>query len=95
MLKQNRTEQGRNARPSPIFEQKQEDKIMALYEVKKINLNGIRTVDDYDNAIKTAEVRTFESLDDVFAFCGGRLRRMTSGYCGIYGDIEYTAVRIK
>lgn len=68
---------------------------MALYEVKKINLNGIRTVDNYDNAIKTAEVRTFESLDDVFAFCGGRLRRMTSGYCGIYGDIEYTAVRIK
>ena len=33
MLKQNRTEQGRNARPSPIFEQKQEDKMKQFFKV--------------------------------------------------------------
>jgi hypothetical protein len=68
---------------------------MTEYRVKKINLNKIGSTEDYLNAVKNASIHYCNGLKEVQNYCGGKLHRVNYGYCGINGNIEYVAERIK
>ena len=68
---------------------------MALYEVKKIDFNKIKNVDEYLDACKTAPITLCRSLEEVFAYCGANLHKGRFGYSGFFNNVEYTAVRIR
>lgn len=63
------------------------------YRVKKIILKPNMNVDDYWNAVKESSVHYCYGLDELWAYCGGKLHRYRTGYSGINGNIEYVAER--
>ena len=67
---------------------------MNRYRVKKINLDKVKTADDYWNAVKNASIKYCNGLDEVRKYCGGKLHRGRYGYAGINGNIEYVAERV-
>ncbi len=67
---------------------------MNTYRVKKINLDGVTTLDEYLEAEKKAAIVYCEGLDEVKKYCGVQLRRERAGYSGIVGNVEYHAERI-
>ena len=65
---------------------------MRTYQVKKINLKNIKTIGEYWDAVNKAPVHYCNGLEELRAYCGGRLHRQRAGYSGINGDIEYVAI---
>ena len=59
------------------------------YRVKRITLKPNMTVDEYWSAVKRADVKYCEGMEEVRAYCGGKLHRQRNGYAGINGNIEY------
>ena len=67
---------------------------MTEYRVKRINLNGIKNIDDYNKAVFYAPIDYVKGLKALSEYCGGKLHRNRCGYSGINGDIEYVAERV-
>lgn len=67
---------------------------MNRYGVKAIDLNGIKTVDEYNEAVKKSVPYICNSLAEVWAYCGGRLHRTGCGYAGTDGNKDYIATKI-
>ena len=63
------------------------------YIVEKIDWSKIKTPEEYKKALQSCEKKICYGLEEVFAYCGGRLKRGRCGYGGFDGDIEYTAIR--
>ena len=68
---------------------------MAMYAVKKVDMNNIKGIDEYIKACKEAPVKHCYGLNEVFAYCGRKLHKSRAGYSGFYDNVEYTAVRIR
>lgn len=64
---------------------------MTQYMVKKININGINSVDDYWKAVKNATIHYCNGLKELQEYCGGKLHKQRNGYSGTNGNIEYVA----
>ncbi len=67
---------------------------MNTYRVKKINLNGVTTLDEYLEAEKKAAIVFCHGLDEVKECCGTQLRRERAGYSGMVGNMEYIVERV-
>lgn len=67
---------------------------MAQYIVKKIDLSNVKTVDEYQNAVKKATIQYCNNLKEVETYCGGKLHRQRAGYSGMCGNVEYIATKI-
>lgn len=65
---------------------------MKTYQVLKINMEYVRTVDDYEHAKNEASVHYINGLSNVFDFCGGKLHRERCGYSGRIGKHEFVAL---
>ena len=57
------------------------------YQVQKINWTD-------PEPIKNAEYKICFGLKEVFAYCGGKLKRSGWGYAGCSGNTGYVATRI-
>lgn len=68
---------------------------MALYQVKKINLDCVHTVDEYQHAVNEAEIQYCNSLKEVEQFCGGKLVKQYAGYSGTKHGFEYVAIKVR
>ena len=68
---------------------------MNTYRVKKINLSKVANTTDYWEAVKEAHIHYCHGINELRAYCGGKLHRERCGYAGINGDIEYVAERIR
>lgn len=64
------------------------------YAVRRITLKPNMTMDEYWEAINNASIKYCNGLDEVWAYCGGKLHRQRHGYSGINGNIEYVAEKI-
>lgn len=66
------------------------------YMVKKINLNHVKNVTEYWEAVNKATPVFCDGLEAVREYCEGRLHynRNGKGYSGINGNIEYVAMRV-
>ena len=67
---------------------------MTQYRVKKIDISKAKNVDEYWEAVRKATVHYCNGIDELRAYCGGKLHRQRNGYAGINGNIEYVAERI-
>lgn len=67
---------------------------MNTYRVKRINLDMVKTTDEYWEAVKRASVVYCTGVKELREYCGGRLHRSCGGYSGINGNIEYVAEKI-
>ena len=67
---------------------------MVQYAVKRINLEKINSIDDYWDQVKNATVKYCNGMEELKAYCGGKLHRQRHGYAGINGNIEYIAERV-
>lgn len=67
---------------------------MNTYRVKRINLTGIKTPEEYWERVETAGVVYCVGIKALREYCGGKLHRERNGYAGINGDIEYVAEKI-
>lgn len=67
---------------------------MAQYRVKKIDISKAKNLDEYWKAVNNATVHYCNGLDELRAYCGGKLHRQRNGYAGINGNIEYVAERV-
>lgn len=63
------------------------------YKVQRIDWNKVKTPEDYEKAIQNGEHKICYGLQEVFAYCGGKLKRSGWGYAGCYGNIGYIATR--
>lgn len=68
---------------------------MAVYAVKKINLDKADTMEKYWELVKNASIKYCNGLDELRQYCGGKLHRERCGYAGIIGNIEYVAERVR
>lgn len=66
---------------------------MTHYAVKRINLNNVKTTEDYWRAINNAPIHYCKGIAELREYCGGSLHRQRKGYSGINGSIEYVAER--
>ena len=64
---------------------------MVQYRVKRINLNNVKTMDDYWNAVKSATIKHCNGIAELQEYCGGKLHKHRNGYSGVIGNIEYVA----
>ena len=64
------------------------------YEVKRIDWKKIITLEDYEKALRDGESTICYGLKEVFAYCGGKLKRERFGYNGMINTIEYIATRV-
>ncbi len=67
---------------------------MSIYEVKKIDISGIKTVDDYTAALNSATPVRLSGLKAVQDFCGVMLRRERAGYSASSGKYEFVITRV-
>lgn len=67
---------------------------MNTYRVKRIDLTGIKTPEEYWSRVETAGIVYCVGVKALRAYCGGRLHRERCGYAGINGNIEYVAEKI-
>ena len=67
---------------------------MTAYALYVIDHTEPLTLDEYSAKLTGAPDHYFNKLRDVFAFCGGKLRRGRLGYAGLKGNIEYVAFKI-
>jgi hypothetical protein len=66
---------------------------MFNYYLKTIDLSGVKTDRDYRYAENAGKTRYFKRLQDVFEYCGCKLKRGRYGYSGIIGNTEYKAYK--
>jgi len=64
------------------------------YRVKRITLKSNMTMDEYWKAVNNANIKYCNGLDEVRAYCCGKLHRQRNGYSGINGNVEYVAEKI-
>ena len=67
---------------------------MNPYEVKKIDMSKVKTMDEYWAGVRSAPVHYCKGLKELREYCGGKLHRERHGYAGVNGSIEYVAVRV-
>ena len=66
---------------------------MSIYEVKKIDMSDIKTVDDYTAALNSTTPVRLSGLKTVQDFCGVMLRRERAGYSASSGNFEFVISR--
>ena len=66
---------------------------MTKYMVRKIDLNKVKTHEEYWEEMKKSEIKYCDGLDEVTQYCGGKLKRERCGYSGIINNIQYVAER--
>ena len=67
---------------------------MKTYKVKRIDLTGIKTPEEYWQRVENAGITYCVGIKALREYCGGRLRRERFGYAGINGNIEYVAEKL-
>ena len=65
---------------------------MNTYAVYKTDLNDYnKPIEEFSVVLPVAYI---EGLENVWKFCGGKLKRERCGYAGIIGRYEYSAIRV-
>lgn len=67
---------------------------MTTYALYVIDHSTPIPLDEYNAKLTGKPDQYFDKLRDVFAFCGGKLRRGRLGYSGLKGNTEYIAFKI-
>lgn len=68
---------------------------MTIYRVKRINLTKVKTLDDYWNAVKKANIQYCNGIKELREYCVGKLHKQRNGYSCINGNIEYVVEKVK
>lgn len=66
---------------------------MTRYAIRKIDLNKIKTVDDYNLELQNANIKYCDGLKEVENYCEGRVHRQRGGYTSVNGNFEYIIER--
>lgn len=64
-----------------------------IYRLRKVLLDCVRTVDEYNHALNEAEIIHFQTLKEVKENCGVKLHKQKNGYSGTDGKYDYIVER--
>lgn len=64
-----------------------------IYRLRKVLLDCIGTVDEYNHMLNEAESMYFQTLREVKDYVGGKLHKQRSGYSGTDGKYDYVVER--
>ena len=63
------------------------------YRLRKILLDCVRTVDEYNHALNEAELMHFKTLKEAEEYVGDKLHKQKCGYGGTDGKYDYIVER--
>lgn len=66
-----------------------------IYRLRKVLLDCVRTVDEYNHALNEAESMYFQKLKEAEEYVGGKLKKQWCGYGGTDGKYDYIVERVK
>lgn len=66
-----------------------------IYRLRKVLLDCVRTVDEYNHALNEAESMYFQKLKEAEEYVGGKLKKQRCGYGGTDGKYDYIVERVK
>lgn len=64
-----------------------------IYRLRKVLLDCVGTVDEYNHALNEAETMYFKTLREAEEYVGGKLQKQRCGYSSTDGKYDYIVER--